>query len=675
MKLSIDGLKNANWKQLAIDHGEKIGLGVAVLAVAAILLTGQWGRYTEKNPEGVQTQLASEYRAVEQSQWDEARRAEDLPEINLSALVEDVTTKMNPDQYTPVYPITAPMHPPQEPGGEPTWLPVESVLATSMALPVRLVPEDEIDAATNPQGDFADPLEPDEPEVPDDFLIGGNVSGEDLFNFNSPRGSRGADQVPDSVLEDAREMERFGSMEGAVGPDGNIIGGGGIGGFGSVENGRGRGVKMIAVRGVFPYRRQVQELARSLRISFAEARARLEFLDMEIQRQRASDGPNPWSEPWEPVDRDAAMALMNEDASFFSGTPVEVVSPELTDLTMTMPLWTRAYGSWVNRPEATHPRIKEFDISAESPELRKKIEALIEAKRLEAEAAAQAQPGLDRRRTFGQPRDQRGMMTRRAVMNQILEENAAADEDPVMAELRRMGAAEVLLLTRFFDVAVEPGQAYRYRVRLLVTNPNFGLGPADVADDAALVGETRYTPWSDPSPLAYVPQDEQAFLTGVYEAAPEARPEAKMQVIEYSREYGTMVSQETRVSPGDLLAFEERNTHILDPFRQEQNKRAEYPFVTEHVVIDVEALPNDAAGYHPDLNLGNRQLPPGRVLMLLDTGAVREIDAGLELQRQTMAARVQRERDGLGPQLTDVNASTPEDEEDPDFFDLPSQFR
>ena len=47
------------------------------------------------------------------------------------------------------------------------------------------------------------------------------------------------------------------------------------------------------------------------------------------------------------------------------------------------------------------------------------------------------------------------------------------------------------------------------------------------------------------------------------------------------------ITDEIDAIDADLLAFEERNTHTLDPFRLEQNKRADYPIVTDDVVIKV----------------------------------------------------------------------------------------
>ena len=55
MKFSLDAVKNADWKQLAIDHGEKVGFAAALLVAAAVLFGGRWTPYAETQPAGVDT--------------------------------------------------------------------------------------------------------------------------------------------------------------------------------------------------------------------------------------------------------------------------------------------------------------------------------------------------------------------------------------------------------------------------------------------------------------------------------------------------------------------------------------------------------------------------------------------------------------------------------------------
>jgi hypothetical protein len=59
------------------------------------------------------------------------------------------------------------------------------------------------------------------------------------------------------------------------------------------------------------------------------------------------------------------------------------------------------------------------------------------------------------------------------------------------------------LLLRYLDFTVKPANCYRYRVRLVWKNPNYGR-QADVIAPFVAEGQYRYTDWSEPSPVVRV---------------------------------------------------------------------------------------------------------------------------------------------------------------------------
>ena len=61
-------------------------------------------------------------------------------------------------------------------------------------------------------------------------------------------------------------------------------------------------------------------------------------------------------------------------------------------------------------------------------------------------------------------------------------------------------------LFRCFDFSVQPGRTYRYRVRLVLNNPNYNVGAQYLANAALAKGATRPSPWSDPSSEVNVPR-------------------------------------------------------------------------------------------------------------------------------------------------------------------------
>ena len=61
-------------------------------------------------------------------------------------------------------------------------------------------------------------------------------------------------------------------------------------------------------------------------------------------------------------------------------------------------------------------------------------------------------------------------------------------------------------LFRFVDYTVEPGKRYRYRVKLLLHNPNVDLPDQYLKEPAVSHTPTLETDWSQPSPVVSVPR-------------------------------------------------------------------------------------------------------------------------------------------------------------------------
>lgn len=89
-------------------------------------------------------------------------------------------------------------------------------------------------------------------------------------------------------------------------------------------------------------------------------------------------------------------------------------------------------------------------------------------------------------------------------------------------------AAPPYLLFRFLDFKIEPRKFYRYRVKLIVANPNYNLDKAHLDKPEFALGETRETPWSEPSPPVGVPVLEHYFGGGVPTVNGETEPLANL---------------------------------------------------------------------------------------------------------------------------------------------------
>ena len=667
MKFSLDAVKNADWKQLAIDHGEKAGFAAALLLAAAVLLWGRWTPYAETQPAGVDRQVDLARQDLKRSVWTDEKRAEDVPPMNVRERAEALLVKEDIHKYDLPHAFRAPLVAGGSAATEPKWLAPEDVLVDVETLLVRLTPSDEAEADEEEEADETEP----EDDIPDEFRIagpGGATGRGDLPSGfggfdGGGRGPGGMDESGGSgSYDEGFDSSGFGdeSVDGGRGPGG--FGGGRSGRAGATkidETARGRGVKVAAVRAVFPYRRQVQELAKALgNIPYSQAEARLEFLELQVERQRAIPGDNPWAGPWAAVDRQAAEDLLAEDA----GATREFVPVNITDPAITFPLLSRVYGFFDadrGKGTGTHPRISGFDLSKEAQAYQEQILEKYRARTEEANArrAAEADRGT-RKRAFGRDKFDAGDAAAQLA-------GGDAEDKALLEQLNEVMVENVLMLVRFFDVAVEPGQMYRYRVRLALKNPNFGYGMADVEDPAALTGEERLTPWSDPSAPVVVQDDEFAFLTDARAGEGGAAPAARLEVTQYSREFGTYVRDKTSdLHAGDLLTFEDGRAFVIDPVKGAYSKKQAYVFDTDQVVLDVFAPPADAADLHPDLKLGGRDTPAGRVLLLAGTGAVTTVDATDAVRKVKLNEFVDRMQTGLTASLTDRDAvSVPSDDD------------
>lgn len=127
-------------------------------------------------------------------------------------------------------------------------------------------------------------------------------------------------------------------------------------------------------------------------------------------------------------------------------------------------------------------------------------------------------------------------------------------------------------LFRFFDYHVEPGKRYRYRIRIVVSNPNFGRSEQE------LVKELRsrmkepggwsaflYSPWSEPSEIVSVPRDDRLMVASVTPARGiDSEPRGTVKAVHWDYQDGEEIHDEFEISRGWLADFLEQKPPV-DP--------------------------------------------------------------------------------------------------------------
>ncbi len=439
--------------------------------------------------------------------------------------------------------------------------------------------------------------------------------------------------------------------DGGIGGDGDGYGGGVSGGA------EGRGQRFVAVRGKFPLRDQLRKIKKAANVPFPDAEQLFQIIDFELQRKKMQEGAeDPWGGDWETVDIKVAKEVLTEAADF----DAEVLKGMVTDSAITMPLPMRAMGIWHDL--ATHPELKDFELSEDEIQLEMEMqerllkqhqkmqedmpEELVEKKGFsdfvhDGRSLAGSLRGgrgynddndtMDgggsgfgsgrglkgRRSNFGEDNDTvgygvGGAFSRIYDPEKFLKEIEDAKDDDeekkkvllkyIKEQISDTGAGGEMLLFRYLDFDVEPGAAYKYRVRLEVTNPNYGRRSSEAAGLAHVVeGQTRKTEWSNMTEPVRVPDDVDYFVDEIQTRGSD-RLYASWELFEWDPEFGTTVAnRDLEVELGEEIGGESK-PYVLDPAKPRFEPQ-DYEFQSGDIFIDAMHVDSINLKDHPDLAL------------------------------------------------------------------------
>ncbi|WP_010587949.1 hypothetical protein [Schlesneria paludicola] len=671
-------MKKLNIKSLFVNHAEKLGLGLCVLVVAIALMKTSWSRHSQR-PE----KLLEDIKRVRDGITAKTNVWADQSTyvvVDYSDKARQIFAPIPSTRYGFSTPLFHPLAPKVEARREPIYEPVFELLAkaslTSLSMMKELDstmsptdPNSTESAAMEAESEFGSrttrtstgPLRPgqafgvggDEPERPRGPnrptvpALGGNMRG---------KGRHGDEDDEPSM--------------GGVGPGRSI---------GSTQNVASRGVRVIAVRGVFPLKRQIENYRKALHISEPEAAGLVEIMDFILERQVAQAGPDPWKDSeWKTVKIEKALETLKESSGIEIMDPVPL---SMKDSAITMDLPMRMNGSWLD--SATHPKIKSEELKADEiakqAELLDSLEESVgdttmnDPKRAKKRGLssvqndvrsmvgiARAQPGGIRRGPMADDDDgPRGMGGRGGARRggNMTQGTAQGGDD-----YERLIAGSNYLLFRYFDFDVQSGYAYRYRVRLSLRNPNYDSTPEERAgaDPAIANGEERETPWSAISNAEVVPTSINYFLKDVDrdpyrddKVRPNnAKPVAQLAMFDWDTQLGTMISDVLNTyAIGQFISELKKETLVLDLVESTLQKK-KHQFTTLDVLVDVEQDIDLVPDQHPDLKLrAEKSKSVARVgiveeaLVMTELGELKLLDPYSELtEEEKWKKRVADER-------------------------------
>jgi hypothetical protein len=678
----LKGLLSANGlKALFVDHGEKIGFGVIGLVVLLILSGSRW-LPVPGTPQDILNAVEKGRNAITANNWTPAQ-GEKFALVDFVQEVSRLRQPPNVQEFEFSTPLFTPLYRKQELAKEPELLPVESLIATADRVILGKSPAPVGGDETMAEGGAVDGANPalafpgtapasnEDQRFAPRVGVGAAATGFPGAGFPGAAGAHGGAGTLSGgtgVMPPGQ-----GAMPGAAhgGPggmmSGEMYGGMGMGGGSGKEP---DGKLLIAVRGVWPVKEQLVKIQRALNLqSLNEASAKLNLIDFHLERQMAVAGTDPWTAPWETVNVQTAMEVLDQAADYEE----DPVPPDIQDPVITCPLPSRLQGKWLDL--ATHPRIKSFQLS---PEEMAKEEAFLATLREEYEktlaANGPARPsakGFAAAKGFSsRSNNYRGMAS--MVMDYAAEDSNYGNEmysgmgrgmsgmmpgmpgagmgmpgggvgmpgsapmkpEDVKKRLQSMTAAGTFLLFRYFDFDVRPGMAYRYRVKLKIENPNWERPPETLVDPAIALGETRETPESNISNPAVVPDKVNYFVKDVKrdpmeEALGNAskRALAVLQMFEWDSDFGTVNADSINLTTLGQFIGETKKSLRLDVSKP-TFKTDDVKFWSEDVFLDANSDLELNPASHPDLKLGPRGHVgvPGEILVATESGELKVLD-------------------------------------------------
>lgn len=672
MSFSPANLKNVDYKQWIINHFEKVVFVVVVLLVMRAFMNAYWVPF-DRTPTEL-TQMSKDAREqILGNEWPKSEKAKFPADKNIQTQVDQMQSKMDIAAlgYNYTTDMFWPLVPRKEKVREPNWFSPRSMLASADRVFVLEIDKEAAAKRAAANAAVTEPEAKEEDNLPSSLRLRGGNRGQ-------TGNSRGSQQIKNNfgggdfqvALKGfgaySREAEADLKKQRQSAAEPNTPGAGtrrGQPSFSSANKGKGR--RFVSVRGIVPLLRQLESIAEASSLqSPGAARDLLEFNHSEIQRQTKLAGSDTWSE-WEDIDIENSMSA--EVLRKSGGVDIDIVDPSVTNNVITMPLPLLASGLWDDY--VSHPGVENMELSPEQLEEQMKLNELMLAElrrqfeEEKEEAEKNARPA--KRGWFS-------MKTDTAKVREKTLENMSDDEiltklargvysdnaqkaEELKRELvnRRLTPQDNIMLYRYIDFDVDPGSSYRYRVRIIYTNPNLERTLGEVVSTDVIEGDYRETPWSDPTSEVVVPNDSNYFLTNVTKKF--GRTLAVLDIFEWKPEFGTTVAAEMGVAVGQFIGGSAKAD--VAKLNERTFGEEEVNLNTGDVLVDLAANSPIPINDHPDLKLVN---PGQNGLKLNDQALVVNRHGNLEVldpaARQSEYSRVKKMQEIQNREMARLNS-------------------
>jgi hypothetical protein len=193
-----------------------------------------------------------------------------------------------------------------------------------------------------------------------------------------------------------------------------------------------------------------------------------------------------------------------------------------------------------------------------------------------------------------------------------------------------------LMLFRFLDFDVNPGEAYRYRVRLEFSNPNYGLSLDQVKEASVAEGESRMSDWSEPTAPIVIKPDTNFFLSKVDRRSTH-KGEAEFHIVQWDPSLGTYIDSKKLVAKNGQFVGGLQESDRLDLGAQSLETKTVL-FASKDFLVDTSSAPPINPAENPDLNLGNVGKQglelPSEAIVLDEFGEIKTLDSASQKKEE-----------------------------------------
>lgn len=182
-------------------------------------------------------------------------------------------------------------------------------------------------------------------------------------------------------------------------------------------------------------------------------------------------------------------------------------------------------------------------------------------------------------------------------------------------------------LFRFVDMTAESGKTYRYRVRLILANPNYNVKPEDLERPESAKTQWRLSPWSEASPTAIVPREARVLADSLVAARGGADPQAKIYILTLLKDEKTgawvEVAKDFDLPLGGYATYSNVKIENVTDMTADEVRTIVAPTINADQAMLLDIRNDDALG-------ASKSKSPTEMLLIDSTGRIRIANSAVD---------------------------------------------